>query len=191
MARTPSTMLALGTQAPEFSLPEPLTGNMISLKDFESKPVLIIFTCNHCPYVINLRSSFTEFVKNNQARGLAVIAINSNDADNYQADSPEKMIDESKEHGFTYPYLYDETQQVAAAYKAACTPDFFLFDAKHELYYRGQYDDSRPDNQVEVTGVDLQNAVDSLLEGKAAPSEQKASLGCGIKWKSGNAPEYS
>ena len=191
MARTPSTMLALGTKAPEFALPEPMTGGTVSLSDYEGKPLLIVFTCNHCPYVINLRDSFTEFVKSNQAKGLSVIAINANDAANYQDDSPENMILEATENGFTYPYLYDESQQTAAAYKAACTPDFFLFDSAHALYYRGQYDDSRPGNNIKVTGVDLQNAVDYLLEGEAAPSEQKASLGCGIKWKAGNEPSYS
>lgn len=191
MARTPSTMLELGTQAPEFNLPEPLTGNMVSLSDYAGKPMLIVFTCNHCPYVINLRESFTEFVKTNQEKGLSVIAISANDADKYQDDSPAKMILEAKENGFTYPYLFDESQQTAAAYKAACTPDFFLFDSAHTLYYRGQYDDSRPGNKISATGNDLQEAVDNLLEGKAAPSEQKASLGCGIKWKSGNEPDYS
>ena len=191
MARTPSTMLELGTQAPEFNLPEPLTGNMVSLSDYAGKPMLIVFTCNHCPYVINLRESFTEFVKINQEKGLSVIAISANDADKYQDDSPAKMILEAKENGFTYPYLFDESQQTAASYKAACTPDFFLFDSAHTLYYRGQYDDSRPGNKISATGNDLQEAVDNLLEGKAAPSEQKASLGCGIKWKSGNEPDYS
>ena len=191
MARTPSTMLELGTQAPEFNLPEPLTGNMVSLSDYAGKPILIVFTCNHCPYVINLRESFTEFVKTNQEKGLSVIAISANDADKYQDDSPAKMILEAKENGFTYPYLFDESQQTAAAYKAACTPDFFLFDSAHTLYYRGQYDDSRPGNKISATGNDLQEAVDNLLEGKAAPSEQKASLGCGIKWKSGNEPDCS
>ncbi|PWQ99908.1 thioredoxin family protein [Leucothrix pacifica] len=190
MARTPSTMLALGTKAPDFSLPEPLTGKRVSLNDFEGKPLLVVFTCNHCPYVINLRASFTEFVKSNQAKGLAVVAINSNDVENYPADSPEKMVVESTEHGFTYPYLYDEDQQVAAAYQAACTPDFFLFDSDKSLYYRGQYDDSRPGNGIEATGKDMQEAVDQLLAGHPAPSEQKASLGCGIKWKSGNEPTY-
>jgi peroxiredoxin len=184
-------MLELGTQAPEFNLPEPLTGNMVSLSDYAGKPILIVFTCNHCPYVINLRESFTEFVKTNQEKGLSVIAISANDADKYQDDSPAKMILEAKENGFTYPYLFDESQQTAAAYKAACTPDFFLFDSAHTLYYRGQYDDSRPGNKISATGNDLQEAVDNLLEGKAAPSEQKASLGCGIKWKSGNEPDYS
>ena len=191
MARMPSTMLELGTKAPAFNLPEPLTGNIVSLSGYAGKPLLIIFTCNHCPYVINLRESFTEFVKLNQAKGLSVIAINANDAVNYQDDSPEKMILEAKQNGFTYPYLYDESQQTAAAYKAACTPDFFLFDSEHSLYYRGQYDDSRPGNKIEATGADLQEAVDCLLEGKEAPSEQKASLGCGIKWIAGNEPDYS
>lgn len=191
MARTPSTMLELGTKAPEFSLREPSTGNTVSLTDFAGKPILIVFTCNHCPYVINLRNSFTSFVKANQKKGLVVIAINANDVVNYKDDSPEKMVEEARKHGFTYPYLYDESQQTALAYKAACTPDFFLFDSKHTLFYRGQYDDSRPGNNISVSGDDMQNAVDCLLSGNARPSEQKASLGCNIKWKSGNEPVYS
>ncbi|PID44972.1 MAG: thioredoxin family protein [Proteobacteria bacterium] len=190
MARTPSTMLELGIKAPDFSLPEPLTGNTVSLSDYAGQPVLVLFTCNHCPYVIHIRDSFTEFAKRNQPKGLVVIAINANDVENYPADSPKKMAEEAENHGFTYSYLYDETQAVAKAYQAACTPDFFLFDADHKLYYRGQYDDSRPGNDVAVTGKDMQNAVDLLLAGEAAPSEQKASLGCNIKWKSGNEPDY-
>lgn len=190
MARTPSTMLELGTKAPAFSLPEPLSGKTVSLSDYEGKPVLIVFTCNHCPYVIGIRESFTAFVKSNQAKGLSVIAINANDVANYPDDSPEKMIEEASTHGFSYPYLYDESQEVAQAYQAACTPDFFLFDSNHALYYRGQYDDSRPGNDLVATGEDMQVAVNHLLAGKAAPSEQKASLGCNIKWKAGNEPDY-
>lgn len=190
MARTPSTMLELGTKAPEFSLPEPLTGKVVNLSDYEGKPILIVFTCNHCPYVINLRDSFTRFAKANQEKGLVVIAINANDVENYGDDSPEKMIEEVTENGFTYPYLYDESQQTALAYQAACTPDFFLFDSAHSLFYRGQYDDSRPGNKIEATGNDMQNAVDHLLAGDAAPNDQKASLGCNIKWKAGNEPAY-
>lgn len=190
MARTPSTMLELGTTAPEFSLTEPLTGKQVSLSDFVTKPVLLMFTCNHCPFVINLRESFTEFVRYFEHKGLAVIAINANDVERFPDDSPEKMIEEVREHGLTYPYLYDETQEVARAYRAACTPDFFLFDANHYLYYRGQYDDSRPGNGIEPTGADLRIAVESLLDKLPAPEDQKASLGCGIKWKQGNEPDY-
>jgi len=190
MARTLSTMLALGTPAPDFSLLEPLTGNTVKLSDYIGKPLLVIFTCNHCPYVIHIRDSLTALIKTYQAQGLSVVAINSNDVDNYVDDSPEKMVIEATTHNFSYPYLYDETQQVAISYQAACTPDFFLFDAQHTLYYRGQYDDSRPGNNIPVTGKDMQAAVSALLSGEPAPSEQVASLGCNIKWKSANAPDY-
>jgi len=192
MARTPSTMLELGTQAPDFSLIEPATGNTISLKDYADKPVLVAFICNHCPYVILIREALAKFGKDYMAKGLQVIAINANDAENYPDDSPEKMIEEVKKTGYTFPYLFDETQQVAQAYQAACTPDFFMFDADHKLYYRGQFDDARPktDNTI-VTGKDMIAAADALLAGKPAPEPQKASLGCNIKWKPGNEPSYS
>lgn len=190
MARTPSTMLELGTKAPDFSLIEPLSGKLVSLSDFADKPLLIMFTCNHCPFVINLRESFTEFVKDFEQKGLAVVAINANDVERFPDDSPEKMIEEVKEYGLTYPYLFDETQAVAKSYQAACTPDFFLFDASHHLYYRGQYDDSRPGNGIKASGADMRFAVESLLNKLPAPTEQKASLGCGIKWKPGNEPGY-
>ncbi|HIO93625.1 MAG TPA: thioredoxin family protein [Leucothrix mucor] len=189
MARTPSVMIDLGTKAPEFSLLEPLTGKTISLTDFKAKPVLIAFFCNHCPYVVHIRDEFTRFVKEFSAKGLVVIAINSNDIENYPDDSPEKMIESIKKHSLSYPYLYDETQSVAKAYRAACTPDFYLFDTNHELYYRGQFDGSRPRNDEPVTGVDMIAAATLLLENKAAPTEQLASLGCNIKWKLGNEPQ--
>lgn len=190
MARTPSVMVDLGTKAPAFSLLEPSTGKQVSLSDYDSKPVLIAFICNHCPYVVNIRESFTAFAKACEDKGVSVIAINSNDVENYPDDSPEKMAEHVQEFGFEFPYLFDETQSVAKAYQAACTPDFYLFDGEHCLYYRGQYDSSRPRNDDAVTGEDMQKAVDNLLAGEEAPKEQLASLGCNIKWKQGNEPEY-
>ena len=190
MARTPSTMLELGTQAPMFELPEPASGKNISLSQFSGKPVLIAFISNHCPYVINLKEALVDFADEYQAKGIQIIAINANDIENYPDDSPEKMVEDVKKYNYSFPYLFDETQAVAKAYQAACTPDFFLFDAEHNLYYRGQFDDSRPKNDVPVKGKDMRAAADALLAGQAAPTEQKASLGCNIKWKAGNEPEY-
>lgn len=191
MALTPSTMLELGTQAPEFSLLEPLTRNIVSLSDFTETPILVAFICNHCPYVILLKEAFEQFAKDYRAAGLQVIAINSNDVSNYPADSPEKMIEDAKNYGYSFPYLFDETQEVAAKYKAACTPDFFLFDAQHKLYYRGQFDSARPGSGVDVTGKDMRKATDNLLAGKEILEDQIPSVGCGIKWKHGNQPEYA
>lgn len=190
MARTPSTMLELGTSAPDFSLLEPLTGKNVSKSHFEGKPLLVAFICNHCPYVVHIREAFNTFVSDYLEQGLQCVAINSNDVENYPDDSPEKMITDAKEYEFPFTYLYDETQDVAKAYQAACTPDFFLFDAQHRLYYRGQFDASRPKNDVAVTGQDMRNAADYLLAGKVAPENQLASLGCNIKWKAGNEPTY-
>lgn len=191
MALTPSTMLDLGTQAPEFTLFEPSSQNHVSLADFSNQPVLIAFICNHCPYVILLKDAFEQFTKDYKSKGLQVIAINANDVDNYPADSPDKMIEDVKSYGYSFPYLFDETQEVAANYKAACTPDFFLFDSQHKLYYRGQFDSARPNSGVAVTGVDMRNAANKLLATEEAPMEQIASVGCGIKWKQGNKPEYA
>lgn len=190
MARTPSTMLALGTPAPDFSLLEPATGKTVSLSDFKGQPLLVAFICNHCPYVIHIQQVFARFAEEYQAKGVAVVAINANDVANYPDDSPEKMIQQVNDIPYTFPYLFDESQQVAKAYQAACTPDFFLFDAKHKLYYRGQFDASRPSNDEPVTGKDMRAALDSLLAGVAAPENQSASLGCNIKWKAGNEPGY-
>ena len=191
MALTPSTMLALDTKAPSFSLIEPATQQTVSLENFKGQAVLIAFICNHCPYVILLKNEFEQFAKEYQAKGLQVIAINSNDIENYPADSPEKMIEDVNNFGYSFPYLFDETQTVAASYKAACTPDFFMFDKDHKLYYRGQFDSARPNSGIEVTGIDMRNAADSLLKGRIAPEKQIASVGCGIKWKEGNSPEYA
>ena len=190
MARTESTMLELGTQAPGFSLPD-TTGKLVTLADFEdANGLLVVFMCNHCPYVIHIRDALAAFAEEYQDQGLAVVGINSNDAANYPDDSPEKMAEEVATRGYTFPYLYDESQAVAQAYKAACTPDFFLFDADRKLVYRGQFDDSRPRNDIPVTGIDLRAAVDALLNDDEMPDEQKPSMGCNIKWKPGNEPDY-
>jgi peroxiredoxin len=189
MAKTPSVMIDLGTKAPDFSLIEPLSAKTVSLTDFATQPILIAFICNHCPYVIQIKDVFSDFATNYMQKGLAIVAINANDVDNYPDDSPEKMIEDVNKYNYSFPYLYDETQLVAKAYQAACTPDFYLFDANHELYYRGQFDNARPGNNKPVTGKDMIAAVELLLAGKPAPEQQLASLGCGIKWKQGNEPD--
>ena len=190
MSRTPSTMLELGTRAPDFDLPDPLSGGLVSLSDYRDMPLLIVFSCNHCPYVLHLLKSFAEYAREARKSGLSVVMINANDIDNYPADSPQKMIDLAKEYELDFPYLYDESQQVAMAYCAACTPDFFLFDSQHRLVYRGQYDASRPGNDEEITGVDLRSASQALLEDKTISAQQLPSMGCNIKWRSGNEPQY-
>ncbi len=183
-------MLELGTAAPEFSLPD-TEGNIVSLDNFkDTKALLVVFACNHCPYVIHIRDVMVAMIKEYQDQGLAAVTINSNDVANYPDDSPEKMKQEAATHGFTFPYLFDEDQSVAHAYKAACTPDLFLFDAKHKLVYRGQFDDSRPNKDIPVTGQDLRAAIDAVLSGQGAPKGQKPSMGCNIKWKQGNEPNY-
>lgn len=191
MAVTASKMLALGTPAPNFSLPD-IEGNIVSLADFEESPaLLVIFMCNHCPFVKHILSDLARLVKEYQAKGVAVVGINSNDVANYPEDSPEMMARLAKEIGFTFPYLYDETQEAAKAYQAACTPDFFLFDKEKRLAYRGQMDDSRPGNNKPITGLDLINAMDAVLAGREVSTEQKPSMGCNIKWKKGNQPDYA
>ena len=190
MARTPSTMLELGTSAPDFNLPWPGYDATISLSDCKDKPLLMIFSCNHCPYVLNIIESLAEFANECVDRGISVIMVSANDVDNYADDSPAKMIEFARDHGFRFPYLYDESQATASAYRAACTPDFFLFNSSHQLVYRGQYDGARPNNGVEVTGEDLKAAVDALLMGQDQALEQVPSVGCNIKWKAGNEPDY-
>lgn len=190
MARTPSTMLALGTDAPDFALLEPATGHIVKRSDFAGKPLLVAFICNHCPYVIHIRDAFVELAKEYQQRGVAVVAINANDVAAYPDDSPEKMAEAVQTYGYTFPYLYDATQAVAKAYQAACTPDLYLFDEQHKLFYRGQFDDSRPRNDIPVTGSDLRHALDRLLDNMYPPDDQKPSLGCNIKWQAGNEPDY-
>ncbi len=190
MARVPSTMLALGTQAPSFTLPS-TDGESVSTESYQgSAALLVIFTCPHCPFVKHVRGAVAEFARHYQPRGLGVVAINSNDIAQFPDDSPEKMAEEAEEVGYTFPYLYDERQEVAKAYEAACTPDFFLFDGDQRLVYRGQFDGSRPGNDVPVTGTDLRGAVDAVLAGNPVPGAQVPSLGCNIKWKPGNEPAY-
>lgn len=181
-------MLELGTRAPDFQLPDP-SGKVYSLDDFASSEALLVaFICNHCPYVKHIRDEFADFAREYADRGLAVVAINSNDVERYPDDSPEMMAREIERVGYTFPYLYDESQEVAKAYRAACTPDLYLFDQDRRLVYRGQFDGSRPGNDVPVTGSDLRGAVDAVLEGRPVPEDQIPSVGCNIKWKPGNEP---
>jgi peroxiredoxin len=190
MVAVNSTMLPLGTKAPDFRLPDP-SGKVHSLADFKNAPaLLVIFMCNHCPYVKHVRDGLAKLARDYHARGVAVVGINSNDVDNYPADGPAKMAVEAASAGYTFPYLYDETQAVAKAYKAACTPDLYLFDKVQRLVYRGQFDDSRPGNGVSVTGKDMRAALDAVLVGQPVSPNQKPSIGCNIKWKPGNEPEY-
>jgi peroxiredoxin len=183
-------MLPLGTQAPDFRLPDP-GGKLVSLADFKSAPaLLVIFMCNHCPYVKHVRDGLAKLARDYRQRGVAVVSINANDVANYPADSPPKMAEEAAAAGYIFPYLYDETQSVAKAYRAACTPDLYLFDQEQRLVYRGQFDDSRPGNGLPVTGKDMRAALDAVLAGKPVPPAQKASIGCNIKWKPGNEPDY-
>ncbi|MDH3387491.1 MAG: thioredoxin family protein [Gammaproteobacteria bacterium] len=190
MAQTPSTMLDIGTQAPDFSLPEPATGKTVTLADYAGKPLLVVFSCNHCPYVLHIIESFTAFANDALKRGLAVVMISANDVAGFPDDDPDRMVAMAQRLGFEFPYLYDESQRFAMAYRAACTPDFFLFDGAHRLVYRGQYDGSRPGNQVPVDGSDLKAAVEALLEGGNISADQIPSVGCNIKWRTGNEPDY-
>ena len=190
MSKTPSTMLELGTSAPDFSLLEPATGKMTGLSNYTDSPLLVIFSCNHCPYVLHILEQFSAYAKNYQDKGLSIVMINSNDVENYADDSPEKMVELIEQYGLQFSYLYDETQQVAIAYRASCTPDLFLFDSGHQLVYRGQFDASRPGNDTPVTGEDLIAATEALLNHQPVPEDQIPSLGCNIKWKSGNEPDY-
>jgi peroxiredoxin len=191
MAQTPSTMmLPLGTKAPEFKLSDPFRRTW-TLAEFEGAPALLVaFICNHCPFVKHVREEFAKLAKEYQDRGVAIVGINSNDYEAYPDDSPEAMIGEIRSVGYTFPYLVDETQEVARSYGAACTPDFFVFDRDQKLVYRGQMDGSRPGNDVPVNGEDLRRALEAVLGGRSVPDAQRPSLGCNIKWKPGNEPEY-
>lgn len=191
MTVTPSTMVPLGSEAPDFELPD-TEGRQVALEDFEDDDALLVaFICNHCPYVKHIRDELAEFARAYAEKGLAVVAINSNDVDRYPDDRPEKMREVKEQVGFPFPYLYDASQEVAKAYGAACTPDFFLFDGDRRLVYRGQFDDSRPGNDEPVTGEDLRRAADRALAGEPVPEEQQPSVGCNIKWKPGNEPDYA
>jgi peroxiredoxin len=190
MPETPSTMLDLGTPLPSFSLPD-FNGRVVSDADFTgSKALLVAFICKHCPFVRHIRSEFARFAKEYEAKGLEVVAIASNSIDEFPEDGPEGMKQEAQEAGYTFPYLFDQDQKVAKAYKAACTPDFFLFDSNRRLVYRGQFDGSRPKSEVPVTGSDLRAAADAVLAGRAPSENQRPSMGCNIKWYPGNEPEY-
>lgn len=190
MALTPSTMLPLGSKAPDFRLREP-GGSLVVLDDFRDAPALLVmFICNHCPYVKHVRHQLAKLGAEYHLKGVAVVAINSNDVDSHPDDHPDLMAKEKKDFGYTFPYLYDEDQIVAKAYQAACTPDFFLFDKSRSLVYRGQLDGSRPGNSTPVDGKDLRAALDLVLAGQPVPAEQRASTGCNIKWRTGNEPDY-
>ncbi len=190
MAATPSTMPPLGMDAPDFRLPDAF-GKEHSLHELQgSQGLLVAFICAHCPFVIHIRKELGTFAKDYGARGLSVVGIASNDLDQYPQDGPEGMKKESEEAGYAFPYLVDESQSVAKAYRAACTPDFFLFDGDRKLVYRGQFDGSRPGNDVPVTGADLRAATDAMLSGREIPEDQRSSIGCNIKWKPGNQPDY-
>ena len=191
MVATVSTMqLSLGAEAPNFALPDP-SGRIITLSDFDNaEALLVIFMCNHCPYVKHVAGTLAKLAQEVMARGVAVVGINSNDFAKYPDDSPDKMAEEIQQRGYNFPYLVDESQEVAKAYRAACTPDFYVFDKQRRLFYRGQMDGSRPGNNIPVTGQDLRDALDAVLAGRPAPKEQHPSLGCNIKWKAGNEPDY-
>ncbi|MEO1999775.1 MAG: thioredoxin family protein, partial [Planctomycetaceae bacterium] len=184
-----STMLTLGTGLPEFRLPTG-DGVEVSCADFSDQPLLVIFMCNHCPFVLHLRSALAAFGQQYQEQGLSIVGISSNDVIAYPQDGPEKMVEEARDAGYTFSYLYDSTQEVAKAFQAACTPDFFVFDRGHRLVYRGQFDSSRPENGVPVTGEDLRAACDAVLTGDPVAEMQVPSIGCNIKWRAGNEPAY-
>jgi peroxiredoxin len=186
-----STMLELGTAAPPFTLPDG-TGRLHGLEDFAASPALLVaFICNHCPYVKHILDGFVRFAAEYQRKGIATVAISSNDVASYPADAPAEMARLAAARGFTFPYLHDESQGVAKAFRAVCTPEFYLFDPNRRLVYRGQFDGSRPNSKTPVTGADLRAAADALLAGHAPAAEQVPSAGCGIKWKRGNAPDWA
>ena len=190
MALTPSTMLPIGTPLPAFRLPDP-DGKLVSSDDFAGAPALLVMIlCNHCPYVKHVADGVARFAREYAAKGLAMVAINANDVAKYPEDAPARMAEEAARRGYAFPYLYDETQAVAKAFRAACTPEFYLFDRERRLAYRGQFDGSRPGNRVPVTGDDLRAAADAVLAGRPAPADQKPSIGCNVKWKPGGEPDY-
>jgi peroxiredoxin len=187
-----STMLALGTQAPDFALPDVTTGRTVSRSDFDGrKALLVMFICRHCPYVRHVRAGLAQLGRDYGDRDIGIVAIGSNDPMAYPEDAPVGLAAEAREAGYTFPYLFDETQDVAKAYSAACTPDFFLFGADRRLAYRGQFDSSRPGNGVPVTGENLREAIDALLDDRTVPQDQRPSVGCTIKWRPGNEPSYA
>ena len=190
MAATESTMLELGTPAPNFELPDP-DGNLHRLTDFEdAKALVVAFICNHCPFVKHIQDELARFGRDYLDRGVAMVAISANDAESYPADAPARMKEVAERVGYVFPYLYDESQQTAKAYRAACTPEFYLFDGDQKLAYRGRFDGARPGNREAVTGADLRQATDAVLDGRPAQSDQIPSMGCNIKWRRGNEPDY-
>ena len=190
MVKTASTMLPLGTPAPDFSLLN-VDGRTISRDDYRGAPALLVmFICNHCPFVKHIAAGLAELAQDYLPRGVAIVAINSNDSTKYPDDSPEQMVHEVEQRGYLFAYLFDETQEVAHDYHAACTPDFFLFDKDQKLAYRGQLDSSRPNNGIPVTGEDLRRALDAVLAGQSVPEPHKPSIGCNIKWAANNEPDY-
>ena len=186
-----STMLALGTPAPHFSLPEPATGKNVSLGDFAQPALLVMFICNHCPYVKHVRSGLVQLRADYSSSDLGMVAISANDPGTHPDDAPEKLAEEARLHGYQFPYLFDGPQDTAQAYTAACTPDFFLFGPERRLVYRGRLDSSRPESGIPVTGEDLRRAIDAVLAGRPVASEQYPSMGCSIKWRPGNEPAYA
>jgi len=191
MALTASTMLPLGTKAPNFQLPDVVSGKTISLSTFAGKQaLLVIFLCKHCPFVQHIKDELARLGKDYVDRSVGIVGISANDVSNYPDDAPDKLKAMAQELGLPFPVCYDESQEIAKAYTAACTPDFFLFDADQQLVYRGQLDDSRPSNGKPVTGADLRAALDAVLAVKPVNPEQKPSVGCNIKWKPGNEPSY-
>lgn len=191
MALTASTMLSLGTEAPDFQLPDTVTGQTISLGTFSGKKALLVmFICNHCPYVKHVKDELARIGRDYAGKSLGIVAISANDAENYPDDAPEQLKKTAREAGYNFPYCHDESQKTAQTYTAACTPDFFLFDENRKLVYRGQLDDSRPGSLEPVTGRDLRAAMDAVLAGQPVNPDQKPSIGCNIKWKPGNEPSY-
>ncbi len=191
MVKTASTMLALGTAAPEFQLPDVVSGETISLATFsDNKALLLMFICQHCPFVKHVQGELAKIGHDYRDRSLGIVAISANDVENYPDDSPQKLKQMAQELSFNFPVCYDESQEVSKSYTAACTPDFFLFDSANKLVYRGQLDDSRPSNGIPVTGQDLRQAINAVLQDRAIDFEQKPSIGCNIKWQPGNEPDY-
>ena len=188
MASTPSSMVSLGTQIPVFSLPDTISGRTLHSSALAGKPSVVVFICNHCPYVKHIRAGLAEFGRYCRSKAVPMVAISSNDVAAYPDDSPEAMAREAAGAGYIFPYLYDESQSVAKAFDARCTPDLFIFDGNGKLAYRGQFDDARPGNEIPVTGKDARAAVEALLAGQTPDPRQRASIGCNIKWRPGNEP---
>lgn len=191
MAVTESKMLPLGTPAPEFSLPDAVSGEVVSLDDYaDAKALVVMFICNHCPYVKHIKEGLASFGRDYGDRGVGIVAVNANNVQSHPQDHPDRMREDAERFSYPFPYLHDEAQEVAKAYRAACTPEFYVFDRDRKLVYRGQFDDSRPGNDIPVTGADLREAVNAALAGEPVAGDQKPSIGCNIKWKPGNEPDY-